>query len=686
MHAATAACAAPPPSPDTTPPSTPSGLAASNVTASGLSLSWNASTDNTGVTGYDVYRNGTKVASGSSTSATQTGLTCGTAYAFGVVARDAAGNSSPTAQLNAATAACAAPPPAPDTTPPSQPSNFRITGATATSIDLGWNGSTDNVGVAGYRIYRNGVAGATTTQTSTTVSGLTCGTAYTFEVDAYDAAGNRSPKSTMVGSTSACADTQAPSAPGNVSASSRTASSIALGWSASTDNVGVVGYGLYRNGTQLGTSTTPSGIFSGLACNTNYTLAVDAYDAAGNRSGKTTTMVATTACPDTTPPSTPSGLSASNVSQTGLTLNWSASTDNVGVTGYDVYRNGTKMASGTPTSSAQTGLSCGTSYSFGVVARDAAGNSSPQASLSAQTSACPAAPPPPPPPPPLPPPAGCAVDPASMTAPGCALVRSDSSATQDPLPGLWGSIEAVDASRYQYVTSGGDTQQMADGTSQGNSAYRQLTVVDGDDHWGERAELGRNWWANGENDSATKTDGAFALAHEGDRRITFWSMRFPSGFPMDVNAWQQIAQWKQAQPYTDADTATRNPDGNGVTLELQMYANQFRLCTWWQQRWATAAPPTGKWIRFATDITFSQWPNTGKVRVFVDSNADGDFLDPGEASPVWQGATLAYVTTADSGLAAGDSVPSMLAMGLYHNPSAYGTTSVELDNVQVLRP
>jgi hypothetical protein len=273
-----------------------------------------------------------------------------------------------------------------------------------------------------------------------------------------------------------------------------------------------------------------------------------------------------------------------------------------------------------------------------------------------------------------------------MTAQGCTLVRSDSAASADPKPGLWGAIAAVSDSRYQYVSSGGDSTLMANGSAQGNGAYRQLTVVDGDDYWGERAELGTNWWQNGENDSPTKTDGAFALGREGERRITFWSMRFPSGFPMDVNAWQQIAQWKQAQPYTDATVATRNPDGYGVALELQMYANQFRLCTWWHERWATPAPPTGKWIRFATDVTFSQWPNVGKVQVFIDSNADGDFLDAGEASPVWTGATLQYETAPENGLAAGDSVPAMFMVGVYHNPSAYGTTSVEVDNVQVLRP
>jgi hypothetical protein len=71
-----------------------------------------------------------------------------------------------------------------------------------------------------------------------------------------------------------------------------------------------------------------------------------------------------------------------------LTLTWNASSDNVGVTGYDVYRNSTKMTTVSSTSSSQTSLACGTSYTLGVVARDAVGNSSSQASLQATTSAC----------------------------------------------------------------------------------------------------------------------------------------------------------------------------------------------------------------------------------------------------------------------------------------------------------
>jgi chitodextrinase len=234
----------------------------------------------------------------------------------------------------------------------------------------------------------NGSANSTTTQTSATVSSLTCGTSYTFEVDAYDGAGNRSTRASLVGSTAACPDTQPPTAPSSLVSTSRTATSIALSWSASNDNVAVVGYGLYRGTTLVGTSGTTTGIISGLTCNTSYTLAVDAYDAAGNRSQKVTTLVSTTSCPDTTPPSTPTGLAASNVTQTGLTLSWSASSDNVGVSGYDVYRGGTRMETVTGTSSSQSGLACGASYAFGVVARDAVGNSSPMSSINVVTSAC----------------------------------------------------------------------------------------------------------------------------------------------------------------------------------------------------------------------------------------------------------------------------------------------------------
>jgi chitodextrinase len=270
------------------------------------------------------------------------------------------------------------------------PSGLTVSSATANSVSLDWNASSDNVGVEGYRMYRDHTFVSSTVDTSATASGLVCGHAYTFEVDAFDAAGNASSRASVVGATPACADTDSPSVPTNVVASSRTTTSIALTWSASTDNVGVTGYGLYRGGTQVGTSSGTTGIFSGLICNTNYTLALDAYDAAGNHSSKVTLMVSTTACPDTTPPTAPAGLAASSVTGSSLTLSWNPSSDNTGVSGYDVYEDGAKVANVSSTSFPLTGLACGTSYSFGVVARDAAGNASPTASLSVSTATCPA--------------------------------------------------------------------------------------------------------------------------------------------------------------------------------------------------------------------------------------------------------------------------------------------------------
>ncbi|GHF49096.1 glycoside hydrolase family 6 protein [Streptomyces griseosporeus] len=77
---------------DTTAPSAPTGLTVTGKTSSSVSLSWTAATDDTGVSGYDVYRNGTKAASVTGTSFTDSGLSAGTAYSYTVRARDAAGN------------------------------------------------------------------------------------------------------------------------------------------------------------------------------------------------------------------------------------------------------------------------------------------------------------------------------------------------------------------------------------------------------------------------------------------------------------------------------------------------------------------------------------------------------------------------------------------------------------------
>jgi chitodextrinase len=204
-----------------------------------------------------------------------------------------------------ATAAAPTPPPTPtDTAAPSTPSGVVVSAGGQTSVSLKWTTSTDNVGVSGYTVYKAGGGTDVVSSTADSVGGLTCGTSYSFSVDAFDAAGNHSAKAAATGTTAACnpTDGQPPTTPTGLSVSGVTVSSLSLSWAASTDNTGVAGYHVYRNGTAAGTATTLSSTIGSLACGTSYTLAVDAYDAAGNVSAKAQTTGATAACPVGNPP------------------------------------------------------------------------------------------------------------------------------------------------------------------------------------------------------------------------------------------------------------------------------------------------------------------------------------------------------------------------------------------------
>jgi len=278
---------------DTSAPSAPTGLSEIAGTATSVSLGWNASTDNVGVAGYSVYRNGVLVSTSSGTSYTVAGLSCATSYTFSVDAYDTAGNHSAQVALSAATAACG------DTVAPSAPSGLKATGATGSSVSFSWAASSDNVGVAGYGVYRGGSLAASTTATNYTLGGLSCGTTYSIGVDAYDAAGNRSPQASLTIATSPC-DTTSPTVPATPTASTTTQTSIALMWGPSSDNTAVAGYDVYRDGTKVGSVATTSYTFTGLTCATNYTLGVEAYDAVGNHSARSSVAASTSACAPTT--------------------------------------------------------------------------------------------------------------------------------------------------------------------------------------------------------------------------------------------------------------------------------------------------------------------------------------------------------------------------------------------------
>ncbi|MCZ2111087.1 MAG: Ig-like domain repeat protein, partial [Dehalococcoidia bacterium] len=362
--------------------SAPGSVTVTAATTTGISIAWSAASDDVAVTGYRAFLDG--MAKGTSAQLTYpfSGLVCGRTYTLGVEAYDAAGNTSARTSIQAATAAC------PDTQPPTAPTGLNKSFVAETSFTLSWNASSDDSAVAGYGVYAAGLKVAQTGSTSYAFTGLSCGTQYTVGVDAYDPAGNRSAVSSFVASTAPCPDTTAPSAPTGLTTGSVGQTSIGLSWAASTDNVGVTGYDVIRNGSTIATVTGTGTTFTGLSCGTSYTLGVKAFDAAGNRSALASTSVSTSACSDSTPPSTPTGLATSNVAQTSLTLSWAASTDNVGVTGYRLYQGGRQVGTATGTSYGFSGLACGTGYTLGVAAVDAAGNVSSVASLVGQTTAC----------------------------------------------------------------------------------------------------------------------------------------------------------------------------------------------------------------------------------------------------------------------------------------------------------
>ena len=193
-----------------------------------MNLSWTASTDNVGVTGYRVERcqgssctNFAQVGTPTGTTFSDTGLSASTLYRYRVRAVDAAGNLGAYSSIVNATTQAAG-----DTTPPSAPTNLAGTAVSTSQINLSWTASTDNVGVTGYRVERcqgqnctNFAQIGTPTGTTFGDSGLAANTYYRYRVRAADAAGNLSAYSSIVRVRTLAPDTTAPSVPTNVVAS-----------------------------------------------------------------------------------------------------------------------------------------------------------------------------------------------------------------------------------------------------------------------------------------------------------------------------------------------------------------------------------------------------------------------------------------------------------------------------------
>jgi chitodextrinase len=269
-----------------------------------------------------------------------------------------------------------------DTVAPSMPISLAATPVSSSQINLSWTASTDNVGVSGYKVYRNGSLVATVTAASYADTGLTASTAYSYKVSAFDGAGNVSAQSAVVSATTkaSSSDTLAPTVPTGLKATVTSSTQINLTWTASTDNVGVSGYSVYRGTSLIANVTTAGYTDTGLAPATAYSYKVLAFDSAKNLSAQSAAVSATTKAPssDTLAPTVPTGLKATPISSTQINLTWTASTDNVAVSGYKVYRGTSLIAATAVPSFSDVGLTASTAYSYKVLAYDAAGNASAQ--------------------------------------------------------------------------------------------------------------------------------------------------------------------------------------------------------------------------------------------------------------------------------------------------------------------
>ncbi len=284
---------------DTTPPTAPGSLTATTASSSQINLTWAAASDDTAVTNYLIERcqgagctNFAQVATATGLAFNDTGLASSTSFSYRVRATDAAANLGPYSNTASATTAVFV-----DTQPPTAPTSLTATPMSATQINLAWVASSDNVSVSSYIVERcSGMGcsdfaqiGTAMMMTSFVDTGLAAGSTFSYRVRATDAAGNQSPNSNTAMASTPLIDTQAPTAPGSLTATATSASQVSLGWTAATDNVAVTSYLVERctgagcaSFAQVGTSTTVSFGDSGLAGGTTYGYRVRGADAAGN--------------------------------------------------------------------------------------------------------------------------------------------------------------------------------------------------------------------------------------------------------------------------------------------------------------------------------------------------------------------------------------------------------------------
>jgi chitodextrinase len=400
-------------------PGAPSNLAGTAVSSSQINLTWTASTGT--VTGYYVYRNSTQVGTTSSTSYSDTGLTASTQYSYYVVGYNSNGNSGNSNTVQVTTLAnsvtlwpSTATPGVPDMGSDSQLNlgvRFQSSVAGTISGIRFWK-DVNNTGTHIGTLYTNtgtqlaqatfsGESASGWQQVNFTAVSISANTTYVaaylannghwsrtieyFYTSGYSNPPLSSPESGANGESNGCglynsgtafpctnstsdnywvdivfnpgSGGSAPGAPTNLAGTAASSTQINLTWTASTGSP--TGYYVYRNSTQVGTTSSTSYSDTGLTASTQYSYYVAAYNSNGTSGNSGTVKVTTSVAP------APTNLQGAAASSSQINLTWTASP---GATGYTIFRNSSQVGTSTSASYSDTGLAASTQYSYYVEA------------------------------------------------------------------------------------------------------------------------------------------------------------------------------------------------------------------------------------------------------------------------------------------------------------------------------
>ena len=364
---------------DTTPPTVSIASPGNGATVSGTVPVSASAADNVSVVGVQFKLDGTNLGLEETSStysiAWDTTTVSNGSHALTAVARDAAGNTATSAAVTVTVNNDVTPPVLSTVTASSVgPNAATITWTTDEPAD-----SQVEYGLTtGYGSAIPVVSGLVTAHT-VTLNSLAAGTLYHYRAKSKDAAGNLAVSPDAVLTTAPAPDTTPPAVSISTPAANSSVSGTITVIATATDNVGVMGVQFKLDNSNIGSELTAfpyaftwdtTGVLNG-----SHTLTAVARDAAGNTSTSLPVSV-TVSNPDTLPPSLPTGLTATADSASQITLAWSPAADNVGVTGYQVFRNGVQIGIASGSSYQDTGLSPVTVYTYTVAAFDAAGNTS----------------------------------------------------------------------------------------------------------------------------------------------------------------------------------------------------------------------------------------------------------------------------------------------------------------------